>query len=130
MNTAIHIDKAKIKYGPDMLAIILKMGQVEQDTIEIDVEVLRKIESDLDKTKPGWRTPPKKPLRKKTTGLGDVVYLILHPFVILLDRIAGTKWQDCKTCADRRRRMNRWWHVWRGKARNALNGIFKSNSRA
>jgi len=60
--------------------------------------------------------------------LGDWVYWTLHPFVLVLDKTFGTRWQDCQTCAERRRRLNRWWHAATRWLRMRLNGLRKPRS--
>lgn len=47
------------------------------------------------------------PCSERIEGLGDLVHIALIPFVKALDKVAGTYMQGCKSCAERRKQLNR-----------------------
>jgi hypothetical protein len=107
------------KRFPDYAADLLGAGVMDTDGLHWTVPlddwrgIRERFKNELDaeccgQTKSGF-------------GLGDLVYWILHPGVLLMDRVFKTRWQDCHTCALRRRRMNRWWHKATISIRRRLN---------
>ena len=50
---------------------------------------------------------PAKVVRKKITGIGDVVHKIAQPIAKSIDMVAGTKIQQCGGCKKRREALNK-----------------------
>jgi hypothetical protein len=50
---------------------------------------------------------PAKVVRKKVTGIGDVVHKIAQPIAKSIDMVAGTKIQQCGGCKKRREALNK-----------------------
>ena len=103
-------------YGTEKLEQIKAAGNIVLDSVEIE-------QSELDKIVPGWKTTKPKHPQPPPPGLGDFVYWCLHPFVLVLDRFCGTRLEGCQSCAERRARLNRWWHKGAGWLRVRLNSV-------
>jgi hypothetical protein len=50
---------------------------------------------------------PARVVRKKITGIGDVVHKIAQPIAKSIDMVAGTKIQQCGGCKKRREALNK-----------------------
>ena len=46
-------------------------------------------------------------VKKKITGIGDVVHKIAQPIAKSIDRLAGTNIQECGGCKKRRETLNK-----------------------
>jgi hypothetical protein len=93
MTVAIPITKL----DPRTRARLLQRGRLHGQCIQVSLrDYQREVAADVR--------------RRTHRGPGDLLAAILHPFVIALDHLFGTRLEQCHTCAQRRDRLNRWWH--------------------